>query len=129
MDILTFSYSRSYSPPAPVLEIQVWRVGRTAGYETVQALVDSGADGTLLPISLLKRVNARYVGQVGIRGMENVTQQADYYLVSLRVGTTEIPAVYVVAVETEGEALIGRNVLNHLVVTLNGPAQVTEVSG
>ncbi len=51
----------------------------------------------------------------------------DIYLATLQIGENWVHSVRVIAVEGK-EAVLGRNVLNHLVITLDGLAEVTEIS-
>jgi hypothetical protein len=51
------------------------------------------------------------------------------YLVHLRIGSIDLPGVRVVGQPKDAEIILGRNVLNRLSITLNGPAEVTEISG
>lgn len=53
--------------------------------------------------------------------------EVDRYLVAIRIGSQVIRGLQVVAALASGDAVIGRDVLNQLVVTLDGPAEVTEV--
>jgi hypothetical protein len=55
------------------------------------------------------------------------SQVADIYLVSLRIGSHLLGAVRVVAGLEGEEIILGRNVLNQLVVTLNGLASTVEI--
>jgi predicted aspartyl protease len=93
----------------------------------VTAVVDSGADGTLLPIDVLEAVGAAYVGEGVIRGISGTGQRVSMYLTSLHVGSRALHAMRVVAVPEGSEAILGRNALQFLVVTLNGPAATTEI--
>ena len=128
MSIYTFDYDSKYEPPAPIFEIIVSKTGQPTNEATLSALVDSGADATMLPITALQSVEARYIETRQMRGIAGVAYPVDLYLATIRVGFHTIPAVRVVAGAAQSEALIGRDVLNHLVVTLNGLAGVTEVS-
>lgn len=60
--------------------------------------------------------------------MTGSSQLVNVYLVSLRMGTCLVHGLRVVAVPEQAELILGRNALNHLVVTLNGPASMTEIS-
>ena len=51
------------------------------------------------------------------------------YVVDLHLGEHHIHAVEVAALPAGDENILGRDVLNHLVVTLNGLVGVTEVAG
>lgn len=54
----SFPYSYDYQPPAPVVTLTVrWRDQQL----TLSALVDSGADATMLPAGVLQRIGAEYV--------------------------------------------------------------------
>jgi hypothetical protein len=63
-----------------------------------------------------------------LRGTAQQRIQVDQYWVWLRIGG-HIP-LYIQAVgDTQGEeAILGRDVLNQLIVTLNGLASVVEIS-
>ena len=128
MDIYTFQHNRAYNPPAATIEIEIRGIGQRDAHVKLNALVDSGSDGTLIPIDLLRQVQARRTGQTRVRGFLTETQAVNIYWIELRIRNIILSPVYVVGVQGLDEALIGRDVLNHLIVTLHGPAQVTEVS-
>jgi gag-polyprotein putative aspartyl protease len=125
--VLSFDYNQSYIPSAPFLPITI------DGYEsikqsvTLSAFVDSGADGTMIPYPILQAVGAEYEDTVILRGTTGVAQRRDRYTVRIRIGNEIIHAISAVAIAAGSEPLIGRDVLNHLVVTLNGHASVTEI--
>ncbi len=127
MIVHTYSYSQDYSPPMPVVEIGVSIPGNPQTEKLLTALIDSGSDGTLIPTDILEEIGARYVRAGQIRGILGDSLPVDIYLVSLRIGSHTIHAVRVVAASEDAEIILGRNVLNHLVVTLNGLASVTEI--
>jgi predicted aspartyl protease len=127
MTVYTFDYSTEYDPPGPIVEFQVSKAGQQTPDVTLSALVDSGADATMLPITALQSIGARYVETRQMRGIVGLAYPVDLYLVSIRIGVHPMPAVRVIAGVAESEAIIGRDVLNHLVVTLNGLASVTEI--
>lgn len=125
--VSTFDYDQSYSPSAPFLPITI--DGNRPGYNTatVLAFVDSGADGTMLPIDLLEQVGARYADPIWLRGTAGGRKRVDTYSVTIHVETERAYGIYAVATPEGSEPLIGRDVLNQLVVTLNGLAEVTEL--
>lgn len=127
MRVLTYPYSDAYTPSMPVVDLGVSRPGAWQPTQVVTAVVDSGADGTLVPIDVLEAVSAGYVGEAFIRGISGKRQGVSMYLAALHVGSHVFNAVRVVAVQEGGEAILGRNVLQFLVVTLNGPAAASEV--
>jgi len=62
-----------------------------------------------------------------MRGVTGGRVEVDRYLVAIHIGSNLIRGLHVVAAPVSNEAVIGRDVLNQLVVTLDGPAEVTEV--
>jgi predicted aspartyl protease len=127
-NVETIAYSSAYLPPAPVVEIRVEAPGRARRGRSLTALIDSGADATLIPIDMLEEVGARHVGDATLRGWAGDRYPADIYLVNLIIGVHALPAVRVAAVPSGTEPVLGRNALNHLIITLNGPAAVTEIA-
>lgn len=121
--VLPVDYDETYDPAAPFLPITIDGYVPDLQPITVSAFVDTGADGTLLPKPLLTAVGAEYADTVVVRGSIEGTQRLDRYTVRIRLGTTTVHAVSVVAMPAGSEPLIGRDVLNGVVITLNGPAQ------
>ena len=119
-----------YDPPAPVVDIIVkprpassWPVG-----ENVRALLDSGADATMLPESLLARIGAIRIDRQRARGVYGQARMVSVYLVDIQIGRLVVPLIRAIGLSDNDEPLIGRDVLNHLIVTLDGIGSVTEVS-
>ncbi len=128
MRVATYPYDTGYAPPMPVLPVQLEAPGREVYPQEFMGLVDSGADGTLIPLELLEMVGARYVGEARLVSITDTRLRVDVYLINLRVGEHWVRGVRVVAPANLQEIILGRNVLTHLVVTLNGLAGVTELS-
>lgn len=124
--LYTYDYSRDYHPAMPVVEVGLSIVGQSEAQQSLLALVDSGSDGTLLPLDILEAVGARYVGEAQIRGITGDTQFVDVYIANLHTGSHTLRAVRLVGIAGE-EAILGRNVLNQLTITLDGVAGVTEI--
>jgi predicted aspartyl protease len=90
-------------------------------------MVDSGADATMIPLEFLSAVGATYQETLWMHGVSGVRIEVDLYLVAVRIGANLVRGVHVVAVPAGSEALIGRDVLNLLVLTLDGPAAIVSV--
>jgi hypothetical protein len=127
MDVQTFPYDDRYSPPAPRVNLELRRIGRTNPTVQLGALLDSGSDATLLPESYLVQIGARLVGQARVRGLFDETHLAPIYIVSVSIGEITLQGVRIVAMPEMVEPIVGRDILNALIVTMNGPAQVTEI--
>jgi predicted aspartyl protease len=94
----------------------------------IRALIDSGADGTMIPYSVLEKVEAAYTDSVRMSGVTDSSVQKDRYRVRIQIGEIVVKGIDAVAVDDEDGSLIGRDVLSQLVVTLDGLAAETRVS-
>lgn len=93
----------------------------------VMALVDSGADGTMIAIDVLETTGALYEDTVNMRSILGNSEAVDRYTVAIQLGSVTIHGIHAVAIPSGEESIVGRDVLNHLTVTLNGPAHTTQV--
>jgi predicted aspartyl protease len=99
--------------------------GEAIGPET--ALVDSGADGTLVPVDLLEQIGAVSIATARLRWLWGESQPVNIYIVQLEIGSYIFPKVRVAGVPTDIDFILGRDVLNWMVLTLNGPARAAEI--
>lgn len=124
---IAYDYNSAYVPPAPFLPIAVDGYDPAKSPVIVPAFLDTGADGTLLPEDILNTVGAEYEDTVQLLGVAGGIQQLDRYTVRIQIDGQIVHAVSAVATAAGSEALIGRDVLSHLIVALNGPAGVVEL--
>lgn len=127
MNMLSFHYDAAYDPPAPVIEMGISHHSANSPQQTVTALVDSGADVTMIPLDLLKQSGASYVEQRSLRGVTGATIQVHRYVAAIHLGNEILRGIRVVGHGTLTDAIVGRDVLNRLRMTLDGPAEVTEI--
>lgn len=121
-----FDYNHSYDPPAPFVKIVIdGRTGKTT--EAIWAFVDSGADTTIVPRSLLTKLKARPRQQATIRSHWGEGRVVGLYLVDIRIGDIEVFAVEVVGDPKSEEIILGRNLLNQLKVVLDGLGEAVEI--
>jgi predicted aspartyl protease len=125
MNVLTFDYDTSYAPPAPVIEIDGYN--RLFGKAALRAMVDSGADASLIPLEVLDAVGATYKETAWMRSVAGDRSRVDLYLVGVEIRPHLIRGLHVVAAPNNTEAIIGRDVLNQLVLTLDGPGEVVTI--
>jgi len=125
---LQFDYDRRYWPPAPVVEIAIDGYSPNVQPIVIRALVDSGADGTMIPLSVLERVKADYTDSVRMRGVTGSSEQKDRYRVRIQIGDIVVRGIDAVAIDSEDESLIGRDTLSQLVVILDGLAAETRIA-
>jgi len=123
-----FEYDHHYLPSAPIIEISIDDYSLETSAVVLRALIDSGADGTMIPTEILEKIEASYVDSVRISGVTGVSEQRDRYRVRIQIGNIVIHGIDVVSTDFGDEGLIGRDVLNQLVVILDGLATETRIS-
>ena len=126
--IYSCDYNSVYSPAMPVVEVTLENVESGIQGEKIIAIVDSGADSCILPITYLDAIGSESIRKTRMVGVTGMAVQVDLHLLILHLGPLTVYGVEAVADKQNGEAIIGRNVLNQLVVTLNGIAGVTEIT-
>jgi predicted aspartyl protease len=112
-----FGYDTKVDPPAPVVPV---RVSRPLGDEAVllSMLVDTGADCTLVPVSLVRQLKLPRIDVIGLTGIGGTRRSSTVHAAAIEVGKLRL-VVRVVAFTDE--AILGRDVLNDAVVRLDGP--------
>lgn len=126
--IYSFDYDNSYSfgPALPIVELQLQAIGAETAVR-LTALIDSGADATIIPLPYLEQANIEQVGRAQMRWGTHASSSYDVYLGTIQIGTHTIFGVRILAEKQGSEAVLGRDVLNQMKIILNGPAQVVEI--
>jgi hypothetical protein len=78
-------YTTAYTPPAPVLNIRLAAPGDAPRVGPLSAVVDTGADGTLIPTEYLEQVEAVGVGDAFLHGVLGETREVHLYEVDLHL--------------------------------------------
>ena len=112
-----YQYDRGYEPPAPVVPLRVSPPHGDAAV-LLAALVDSGADLTVIPTMVSRELGLHETDRVTVRAAGGAVVPASVYAAQVEVdGVAEIVEVLALGEET----LLGRNLLRAVVVTLDGP--------
>lgn len=124
---MKYSYDQHRSPPAPVVRATIRRpCAREPELPPVTALLDTGADITIVPSYLPPALQALPFREVYLRpiGGARIGPVPTYFVEFELDGHRE--PVEVVALGDE--VIAGRNWLNSLRITLDGPHQVLTVN-
>ncbi|TET44435.1 MAG: hypothetical protein E3J66_00825 [Dehalococcoidia bacterium] len=117
---MDYKYSKRFDPPAPVVELSICAPLSNASTSSV-ALVDSGADITVVPEPIISRLRLRRVDSMSASGFGKGVIEATVYSAILGVEGILNPKIYRILSWNEDYALIGRDLLNKLIAVLNGP--------
>jgi predicted aspartyl protease len=126
--MIEFAYDDGHAPPAPVCQVSFESARSGQSLWPLDAILDTGADGTLVPQRYLEAIGVRPVMETGLRSQWGERRAVYLYLVSVHIGSIELPGIYVVGDEHSDEVVIGRNVLNRLRIWLDGPGSVLRIS-
>lgn len=116
--------------PSPIVIIKFIDEITKVSTSDLSAFVDTGADGTIVPLPLLQQAGFRpnrqrrqfYTAQTG-RPPEVVIG----YSVSLHMGSFQVKDVDIYASRTVNEIILGRDLLNRMVFTYDGPQRLLEI--
>lgn len=124
---MSYPYSGRLPWPFPVLPVVLFRDGEDAISPTLTALVDTGADATLVPAHFLKQGNAEMLRSARIRSHWGEFRLVTLYLIDLTIAGEHLAGIEVVADDQSDEVILGRNVLNKLILLLDGPRNQSDL--
>jgi len=113
----------------PALEIQLGYPGEALTLGPMMAIVDTGADGTLVPQTLIDEIGAPFVDDVRVGSHWGEWRSMQLFTVDIGIGELRLLTVEVVGDDQSTETVLGRNVLNRLRLLLDGPSDQVEVLG
>ena len=102
--------------------------GRTTA--ALSAIVDTGADGTFAPLSLLSAAGfqaGRQRGNLFTARSTVLPEVVIGYSLTLTIGPLELVGTTVFGSREVADVIVGRNVLNQLVFTYDGPRRVLDL--
>lgn len=112
----------------PVVQIQVSALEDLNNNQTtLEAIVDSGSDRTFLPERLLRHLGAESIREAWVSGIDGIRYPVEMYMVKVSIGPYEFFGTRVIG-DKQGRAILGRDLLNQLIVTLNGLANSVEIT-
>ncbi len=123
---MKYDYNPALSPPAPFVTVRIADPVFPSRHHTLSAEVDTGADITAIPQSVVAELALAPAGTARVAGYEGRAALLSYYDVILSLAGVNLVGLSVVAVEGEF-ALVGRDVLNHFRTVLDGPALTLEI--
>jgi predicted aspartyl protease len=124
---MSHRYLDTYYPAMPALEIQLGYPGESLALGPLTAIVDTGADSTLIPQSFLDELVAPFSDEARLRSHWGEWRVVSLFIVDFGLEGVRLPSVEVVGDEEGQEIILARNILNRLTVLLDGPAGQVEV--
>ena len=113
-----FRYDTQVMPPAPTVKTQVINP-LTEETSHLPGKLDTGAAMTVIPRDIVTALHLEQMGDVLCQGYDGVETSRPLYYVALEVTGYHISMVEVTT-SPRRDVLLGRDVLNHFILTLNG---------
>jgi len=120
-------YTTRYQPAFPSAPIVLRNSDRGLRTTAENALLDTGSDGSLVPIVFLRQIFAPALTDTRIRSHWGEWRPAQLFVVDVELDGLRLPGVFVVGDEQGDEIVLGRNVLNKLRLLLDRPANLTDI--
>ena len=124
---LKFDYARTTRPPSPSLQVVLHTFDEGFSTPPLVAIVDTGADASFVPLSVLETINAPLGEPLRVRSLWGEWEQFSTYVVDVHIGHLIFPSLEVLGYPGE-ELILGRAVLNKLWLGLDGPQQQLEIA-
>lgn len=123
---MEYKYSKEFHPPAPVVGLIISAPVSKNSISSL-ALVDSGADVTVVPESVVTHLKLRRVDSVLASGFGGKFTEVTVYAAILGIEGILEPQFFRVLVWDSEYALLGRDLLNKLVAVLHGPKTMLDL--
>jgi predicted aspartyl protease len=112
-----------FAPPAPVAQVILRNLNSGATVSDVPLLVDTGADITLLPRSAVEQLGVPLLAdqRYELMGFDGSKSFASVVMLDLLFLKHAFRGRYLLIEEDRG--IMGRDILNHVILLLDGPQQ------
>jgi len=124
---LIFHYIKNdFDPPAPVLEISLSSPVSQGEAIKIPALLDSGADITVIPQDIVYKLQLKYVDRLPTSGYDGSSKDSCVYSVKIAIENLGNYIIKVIALERDN-VLVGRDMLNKWSILLKGREEIFEI--
>ncbi len=125
--MIAYRYNQQLEPPAPFVHATIQPPHRSRAVSDVPALLDTAADISVIPASIVDRLGLVPLGEVPIGGFDGRVSRVLTYLVELTMRQFQPRVIRVVASRDEPCVLLGRDFLNAYRILLDGPRSRLEI--
>jgi hypothetical protein len=125
--VIRYHCLSQFQPPAPFVYVTLRNPVTGAEQRDVPAQLDSAADRTLLPDTLVQTLTLPQIGTIPMGGVGGFIQTMPSYPVDVAIHNLSGLTVEVVASAGESWVLLGRDILNAHRTLLDGPQSFVEI--
>jgi hypothetical protein len=125
--VIRYRYNIQLSPPAPFVHLALRNPADGTELNGIAAQIDSAADRTVLPESIVQELGLAQVGTLPIGGLGGIVYALPTYVVEIAIHDLAPCAVKIVATANESWILLGRDVINAHRLILDGPGGLLDL--
>ncbi len=125
--MIRYAYNRQVEPPEPFVHVSLGRPSDGPSLDDLPAQIDTAADRTVIPGGLVTRLGLVPLDELPVAGFGGQVLLVLTSLVNLSIRGQISRQIEVIAHEGEPYILLGRDVLNHHRIVLNGPGLALEI--
>jgi predicted aspartyl protease len=126
--IFRYRYQHRSGPPAPYVLVNLSHPDGSASLDDQPAKVDTGADRTVIPEAVAAALALDAVDVLEVEGLDGTRIRLPTSFVVVTIRAVSPVTVAVLRSPGEPEILLGRDVLNHFRIVLDGPDLALEIS-
>jgi hypothetical protein len=125
--MIRYAYNRQVEPPAPFVHVALRRPDGASALDDLPAQIDTAADRTVIPGGLVARLGLVPLDELPVTAFGGQVLLVPTYFVEVIIRGQPPRPVEVLAHEGETHVLLGRDVLNHHRLLLDGPGLTLEI--
>ncbi|TEU16302.1 MAG: hypothetical protein E3J21_10900 [Anaerolineales bacterium] len=120
-------YDTSIQPPAPFVDVLILHPSDHEQTRYIRGKLDSGADLSVIPEEVADELQLIPAREIQTRSYDGTVRDIQSYFVALEIEGYSIQLIEVVA-SHRADTLLGRDVLNHFRITLDGKTLTFEMT-
>jgi hypothetical protein len=122
-----YNYNSQVNPPAPFVLVTIRTADRIQEIADIPAQLDTAADRTVVPRVLLDQLGSHVIRQLPAAGLGGNLTLLSTFWVEIEVHQLHPLTIEVLSHDDEQFILVGRDILNHFRVLLDGPNRMLEI--
>lgn len=126
--MIRYSYNRQLSPPAPFIHVTLRCIETGKEVTQMPAQLDTAADRTVLPANAVDDLGLLPLDELPIGGFGGQVLLVPTYRVQLGIHQWPPHMIEAIVHAAEPVVLLGRDVLNHYRLLLDGPQLILELN-
>jgi len=125
--MIRYSYNRQVTPPAPFVHVTLRRPDGTGDLSDWPAQLDTGADRSVIPRRVADELGLTQLREVSVARLGGDGMPMPTFLIQATIRQMRPLTVEMLASPGEPYVLLGRDVLNHYRIVLDGPQLAFEL--